>query len=140
MSLRRATVVIQAPGLSGTPFSGQLDTAEVNASCMASSARSKEPESRINVAMIRPDSCRKTDSTKAVASAIKALVLAIHLPAHCSVSYLTEVAYWPLAGCSALTGSARIGRTSMHPRPLQQLTGILDAQLMASSRSLQSRM
>src|SRR5207244_2766042 len=36
-----------------------------NASCMASSARSKECETRMRPAMIRPDSCRKTASAVA---------------------------------------------------------------------------
>src|SRR6266404_907050 len=62
MSFRCAVAMIQAPGFSGTPLSGQEASAEANASCIASSARSKEPETRIKLAMIRPDSCRKTDS------------------------------------------------------------------------------
>src|SRR5258708_1194837 len=70
MSLWWATVVTQAAGLSGTPFSGHATSAEARASCMASSARSKEPASRMRVAMIRPDSRRKIDSTMAPGSAI----------------------------------------------------------------------
>src|SRR5713101_3469919 len=70
MIFRCATAVIHAAGFSGIPLSGQLERAEVNASCMASSAKSKEPESRIKVAMILPDSCRKIDSATALASAI----------------------------------------------------------------------
>src|SRR6266436_19856 len=70
ISLRCATAVIQAPGFSGVPLLGQVAKADANASCMASSARSKEPESRIKVAMIRPDSSRNTDSTEVLASAI----------------------------------------------------------------------
>src|SRR5215469_14757785 len=62
ISLRCAAVTIQAAGLSGTPLTGQEASAEANDSCMASSARSKEPEMRIRLEMIRPDSCRKTDS------------------------------------------------------------------------------
>src|SRR6516164_5141683 len=45
------------------PFSGHWANASANASCMASSARSNEPETLIRLAMIRPDSRRKTDST-----------------------------------------------------------------------------
>src|SRR5271156_1243759 len=63
MSLRRAVVAIQAPGLHGIPSVRQLTTAAAKASCMASSARSKECEIRIRPAIIRPDSVRKTDST-----------------------------------------------------------------------------
>jgi hypothetical protein len=56
-------VVIQAPGLSGTPRSGQTCMATMNASCTASSARSKSPRTRIREAVARPDSCRKTRPT-----------------------------------------------------------------------------
>src|SRR5262249_44995416 len=44
---------------------------DANDSCMASSARSKEPEIRIRLAMIRPDSLRKTDSAAEGMSAIQ---------------------------------------------------------------------
>src|SRR5260370_32569333 len=44
--------------------------AEANASCMASSARSKEPASRMRIAIIRPDSWRNTVSTIASISFI----------------------------------------------------------------------
>src|SRR5260370_13775019 len=72
MSLRCATAVIHAPGLSGTPLAGQFAMAEANASCMASSARSKDPASRMRVAIIRPDSWRNTVSTIASISFIDA--------------------------------------------------------------------
>jgi len=58
----RATDVSHAPGLSGTPFAGQLATAVANASCIASSARSNDPLIRMSVARMRPDSWRKTES------------------------------------------------------------------------------
>src|SRR5690349_5624648 len=69
-SLRCATEVIHAPGFSGTPFAGQLATAVAKASCIASSARSNDPEMRIKVARMRPDSWRKTDSIVLPVSAI----------------------------------------------------------------------
>src|SRR5580658_3349070 len=65
MSLRRAVAVIQAAGLAGTPSACQFMTAAAKASCIASSARSKERETRMRPAMMRPDSWRKTDSTVA---------------------------------------------------------------------------
>src|SRR5271156_3172396 len=70
MSLRRAVAVIQAAGLGGIPSVRQLTTAAAKASCIASSARSKECETRIRPAIIRPDSERKTDSTVARWSSI----------------------------------------------------------------------
>src|SRR5579862_6376559 len=63
--------MIQAAGLSGIPFAGHEASAEANDSCIASSARSKEPEIRIRLATIRPDSCRKTDSTVERMSSIR---------------------------------------------------------------------
>src|SRR5437660_5813062 len=62
MSLRWAAAMIQAAPFAGTPRVGQEARAAANASCMASSARSKEPEIRIKPARIRPDSCRNTAS------------------------------------------------------------------------------
>src|SRR5438067_1041842 len=62
MSLRRAAAMIHAPPFSGIPFCGQEASAAVNASCIASSARSNEPQIRIRPARIRPDSIRKTAS------------------------------------------------------------------------------
>src|SRR5271156_2464883 len=70
MSLRRAVAVIQDAGLVGIPSVRQLTTAAAKASCIASSARSKECETRIRPAIIRPDSERKTDSTVARWSSI----------------------------------------------------------------------
>src|SRR6516162_7148831 len=55
--------MIHARGLSGTPLSSHWSTAAVNASCAHSSARSKSPSNRINVATIRPHSRRYTFST-----------------------------------------------------------------------------
>ena len=63
MARLRAVVVIQAPGLSGTPRSGHVSRALMNASWTASSARSKSPVTRISVATARPCSSRKTRST-----------------------------------------------------------------------------
>src|SRR5262245_5670870 len=63
IALLRAAVVIQAPGLSGIPRSGQTCIAAMNASWTASSARSKSPRTRIREAVARPDSCRKRRST-----------------------------------------------------------------------------
>ncbi len=54
----RATVVIHAPGLRGTPRSGQLRSASANASCTASSASPMSPTSRATVASARPNSAR----------------------------------------------------------------------------------
>src|SRR5258708_10368695 len=75
MSFRCAVVVIQAAGLSGMPRAGQVASADANASCIASSARSNDPAMRISVAMMRPDSSRKTDSTAVRASTSNALHL-----------------------------------------------------------------
>src|ERR1700678_3261863 len=75
MSLRRAVAVIQAAGLSGTPWAGQLTTAAAKASFIASSARSKERETRIRPAIMRPDSARKTASTVARWSCIHGFTL-----------------------------------------------------------------
>ena len=50
----RAVVVIHAPGLSGTPSTGQRSSAIANASCTASSASSKSPSTRMSVATARP--------------------------------------------------------------------------------------
>src|ERR1700677_1360941 len=65
MSLRRGVAVIQAAGLAGTPSACQFMTAAAKASCIASSARSKERQTRMSPAMMRPDSWRKTDWTVA---------------------------------------------------------------------------
>src|ERR1700704_4206141 len=69
MARLRAVVVIQAPGLSGTPSRGQRSSATTNASWTASSARSKSPRTRMSVATARPDSSRNSRSTTAWAAA-----------------------------------------------------------------------
>ena len=66
----RAVVVIQAPGLSGTPRTGHVSSAVTNASWTASSARSKSPRTRISVATARPDSSRNRRSTTSWAAAV----------------------------------------------------------------------
>ena len=63
MARLRAVVVIHAPGLSGTPRSGQVSSALMNASWTASSARSKSPRTRMSVATARPCSSRNRRST-----------------------------------------------------------------------------
>src|SRR6266508_1289882 len=68
MALLRAVVVIQPPGLAGTPVRGQRSRATRKASWTASSARSKSPSTRMRVATARPDSYRKTCSTTPPAS------------------------------------------------------------------------
>src|SRR5215208_5871544 len=70
MALLRAVSVIQPPGLAGTPSRGQRATALANASCTASSARSKSPTARIRAATARPDSRRNTWSTAAAGSTV----------------------------------------------------------------------
>ncbi len=67
----RAVVVSQAPGLRGTPVSGQVLTATAKASWADSSATSQSPVTRINVATMRPHSSRK-----AVATALSTSVIA----------------------------------------------------------------
>jgi len=57
--------VIQAPGLRGTPSTGQCSSAVTKASWTASSARSKSRSWPMSVASARPDSSRKTRSTTA---------------------------------------------------------------------------
>src|ERR671937_579731 len=68
MAWRRAVVVIQPPGLGGTPSPGHLPRATVNASCTASSARSMSPKTPIRAASDRPDSSRKIRPTSAASS------------------------------------------------------------------------
>src|SRR5438876_4165144 len=62
IALLRPTLTSQARGLEGGP-SGQRASAMANASCRASSARSKSPTRRISVASTRPASLRKMVST-----------------------------------------------------------------------------
>ena len=59
MALKRAVEINQGRGLSGMPVRGQDSRAAANASCMASSARSRSASSRTSVARIRPDSDRQ---------------------------------------------------------------------------------
>src|SRR5215211_4866620 len=64
----RAVVVIQPPGLGGTPSHGHLPRATAKASWTASSARSMSPKARIRAASDRPDSSRKIRPTSAGSS------------------------------------------------------------------------
>src|SRR5450755_2191166 len=57
-----AVEISHARGFAGIPRSGHCSRATANASCMASSARSKLPSSPISVARILPDSSRNTFS------------------------------------------------------------------------------
>src|SRR5918996_418739 len=59
MARLRAVVVIQPPGLGGSPCFGQSRSATANASCTASSATSMSPKTRIRMATDRPHSPRK---------------------------------------------------------------------------------
>ena len=59
MARLRAVVMIQAPGLGGSPVVGQVAVAATKASCTASSAMSMLPKTRTSVATDRPDSARK---------------------------------------------------------------------------------
>ena len=72
MARLRAVVVIQAPGLSGTPRCGHVSRALMKASWTASSARSKSPVTRMSVATARPCSSRKTRSTTSWAASDEA--------------------------------------------------------------------
>ena len=58
-------VTSHARGLSGTPSRGQRSAAIANASCAASSARSKSPRKPISAARTRPHCSRKTCSISA---------------------------------------------------------------------------
>src|SRR6266702_2319224 len=62
-ALLRPALISQARGLAGTPVDSHCSMAAVNASWRASSAKSKSPSRRINVARTRPASRRKTSST-----------------------------------------------------------------------------
>ena len=66
IALRRAVVVIQAPGLAGTPSRGQVATAAAKASCSASSARLKSPTWRMSVARIAGPSSLKALAIAAI--------------------------------------------------------------------------
>src|SRR5665213_3292776 len=62
IALLRPTLTSQARGLDGGGASGQRSSATANASCNASSARSKSPTRRINVASALPASPRNVFS------------------------------------------------------------------------------
>src|SRR5256885_11297971 len=62
MARRFAVVMSQAPGLSGTPDSGQRSSAATSASCARSSARPTSPTMRVSPAMTLADSIRHTAS------------------------------------------------------------------------------
>ena len=68
LALLRAAVMIQAAGLSGVPVRGQRSRAATNASCTASSARSKSPRRRMSDAVIGPELSRKTRVTSSLRS------------------------------------------------------------------------
>src|SRR6185503_20207920 len=59
----RAVVISHARALVGMPSRGHRSAAMANASCAASSARSKSPRKPIRVARTRPHSSRKTCSS-----------------------------------------------------------------------------
>src|SRR3954467_400935 len=63
MARFRAGVVIQPPGLGGTPRDGHCSAARANAPATASSARSMSPRTRIRVAVQRPTSRRKISAS-----------------------------------------------------------------------------
>src|SRR4051812_40157635 len=63
MARLRAVVVIQPPGLGGTPWTGHCSAAMAKASATASSARSMSPRTRIRVAVQRPTSRRKISAS-----------------------------------------------------------------------------
>src|SRR5215217_9758947 len=68
MAWWRAVVVIQPPGLGGTPSPGHLRRATAKASWTASSARSRSPKTPIRAASDRPDSSRKIRPTSSPSS------------------------------------------------------------------------
>ena len=57
-----AVAMSQAPGLSGTPASGQRSRAATSASCARSSATPMSPTMRARPAISRADSMRQTAS------------------------------------------------------------------------------
>jgi hypothetical protein len=63
------------PGLGGRPSPGHLRKATENASCSASSARSMSPKTRIRAATERPDSSRRTTSSRAQSHGQSEIVL-----------------------------------------------------------------
>src|SRR5918993_3752450 len=73
MAWLRAAVVIQPPGLGGTPSRGHLPRATAKASWTASSARSMSPNAWIRAASDRPDSSRKIRPTSSPSSTLSGL-------------------------------------------------------------------
>src|SRR5881409_411350 len=86
MARLRAVVVIQPPGLGGSPSPVHLPRATANASCTASSATSMSPKTRIRAATDRPDSSRKIRPTSA-SSSFRA---ASTLPTLSGLGYVSE--------------------------------------------------
>src|SRR5678815_2294307 len=69
IALKRPAETSHGTGLAGIPSRGHCSTAARNASCIASSARSKSPSRRISVASTLRESRRKRVATVAVMSA-----------------------------------------------------------------------
>src|SRR3989454_1165846 len=76
MALKRPVDTSHARGLTGTPFRDHCWTATAKASCSASSAASKSPSKRINVARTWRDSERYTASTRSLTRSESRQVLA----------------------------------------------------------------
>src|SRR3954453_17015629 len=98
MSFRRAAAVIHAAGFSGRPCAVQSIRAAAKASCNASSARSKDCDTRIRLARMRPLSRRKIDSIVAFGPLIRSAGLS-HLPQRSNL-YVSR---------SALAGRGNLG-------------------------------
>jgi len=137
-SFRWATVVSHAPGFRGVPSLSQFVIAEVRASCNASSAKSKEPERRIKVAMIRPYSSRKTRSSVPLGSGMRRDLhtLLAHATSPHQVKRETQSNNWTRAHIVVNL----IGRISTEPSRPQQAVGILLAHSIASAKFSQSSM
>src|SRR5881397_1221032 len=73
MARLRAVVVIQAPGLGGSPSPVHLRKATANASCTASSATSMSPKTRIRAAKIRPTSASSSFRAAATSPTLSGL-------------------------------------------------------------------
>src|SRR5436190_1505842 len=69
IALKRPAETSHGTGLAGTPSRGHCSTAALNASCIASSARSKSPSRRISVASTLRESRRNRVATVAAMSA-----------------------------------------------------------------------
>src|SRR5208337_4096043 len=92
-----------AAGLPGMPWPGQRASAAVKASCIASSARSKEPETRMRPAMMRPDSRRNTDSTVLFRSSIYIRRRAV-LPSFALSRHRPDGPYFNTTGAAGASG------------------------------------